>query len=312
MERKLGEIADREHGVVTRRALLRAGVTRAEIEHRMRTGSLLREYPGVYRVGHRGPSIEARYVAAVRACGDGALLSGRPAAHLLRLVKGVAPPPEVTTPTERRVEGIETRRCRRLDRADGTVVRGVPVTSVARTLVDLAPRLTLEDLARACHEAGVLHSTTPAQVEAAIARRPNSPGIAKLRKVMRGEIQVTLSTLERAFLALLREAQLPLPATNRAIGGRRVDCRWTEERLTVELDGYRFHNSRHSWEQDRRRERETRARGDEFRRYTYGDVLEDSRLMLSELRRLLGPQPRQLTRRPRPPRPTTPAARTWP
>jgi very-short-patch-repair endonuclease len=66
-----------------------------------------------------------------------------------------------------------------------------------------------------------------------------------------------------------------------------VDCRWPEQRLTVELDGYRFHNSRHSWEKDRRREREARARGDEFRRYTYGDVMEDPRFMLAELRVLL-------------------------
>jgi very-short-patch-repair endonuclease len=70
-------------------------------------------------------------------------------------------------------------------------------------------------------------------------------------------------------------------------GGRRVDCRWPEHRLTVELDGYRFHNSRYAWEQDRRREREARARDDEFRRYSYADVFEDSAFMLAELRDLL-------------------------
>ncbi|HYU60912.1 MAG TPA: hypothetical protein VEK39_09130 [Solirubrobacterales bacterium] len=78
-----------------------------------------------------------------------------------------------------------------------------------------------------------------------------------------------------------------LPQTNRLVGGRRVDCRWPEQRLTVELDGYRYHRSRHAWEQDRRREREARARGDEFRRYTYGDVFEHPRLMLRELGELL-------------------------
>jgi very-short-patch-repair endonuclease len=78
-----------------------------------------------------------------------------------------------------------------------------------------------------------------------------------------------------------------LPDTNRPAGGRRVDCRWPQHRLTVELDSYRFHHSRHAWEQDRRREREARARGDEFRRYTYGDVLEDPRFMLDELCALL-------------------------
>ena len=98
---------------------------------------------------------------------------------------------------------------------------------------------------------------------------------------------MTLSKLEALFLDLLRDNGLPLPITNRPAGGRRVDCRWPAHRLTVELDGYRFHNSRHSWEQDRRREREARARGDDFRRYTYGDVMENATLMLAELRPLL-------------------------
>ena len=85
----------------------------------------------------------------------------------------------------------------------------------------------------------------------------------------------------------MEKNELVLPETNRPAGGRRVDCRWPEQRLTVELDSYRYHHSRHSWEEDRRREREARARGDEFRRYTYGDVLEHPRLMLRELAELL-------------------------
>jgi very-short-patch-repair endonuclease len=264
-----------------------AGISLDEIKHRLRTGALLREYRGVYRVGHRAPSTDARYLAAVRACGEGALLNGRAAGHLLGLLKGPAPRPEVRTPTERRIDGIRTRRSRHIDAREATTFRGIPVTTVPRTLVDLAAVLGLDDLARACHEAGVLHGTTPAQVEAVLARRPKSGGAKKLRKVLRGEVRVTLSKLERSFLVLLRNARLPLPDTNRPAGGRRVDCRWPAQRLTVELDGYRYHQSRHAWEQDRRREREARARGDEFRRYTYGDVLEDPRFMLGELRGLL-------------------------
>jgi very-short-patch-repair endonuclease len=136
----------------------------------------------------------------------------------------------------------------------------------------------------------VRHRTTPAQVEAVVARRPNSPGAGKLRAILRGETRVTLSKLERRFLDLLREHELPLPRTNRLAGGRRVDCRWPEQRLTVELDGYRFHGSRHAWESDRRREREAYARGDQFRRFTYGDVFEDPAAMLRELRLLLLPR----------------------
>lgn len=273
--------------MVTRQELPRAGVSPEAIKHRARTGALLPEYRGVYRVGHRAPSIEARYLAAVRACGDRALLSGHAAGHLFALLRGAAPTPEVTAPTDRRVPGVRTRRSYGLVAQDATKWRGVPVTTVARTLVDLAGPLDVEELARACHEAGVRYRTTPSQVGAVLARRPRSAGAAKLREVMLGEVRVTLSVLEKRFLMRLTEAGLELPVTNRPAGRRRVDCRWPERRLTVELDSYRYHHSRHAWEQDRLREREARARGDELRRYTYNDVFEAPRAMLAELRVLL-------------------------
>ena len=165
--------------------------------------------------------------------------------------------------------------------------RGVPVTTPARTLVDLASVLAVHELARACHEAGIRYGTAPGEVEAVLARRPTRRGAATLRRVLRGDERVSLSALERRFAALLRSAGLPLPVTNRLAGGRYVDCRWVEKRLTVELDGYRYHSSRYAWERDRRREREAYARGDDFRRYTYGDVFEDPAPMLRELRSVL-------------------------
>lgn len=185
----------------------------------------------MYRVGHRAPSTDAAYLAAVYACGDDAVLGGLAATHQYGLTVG--------------------------------------------------------ELARAAHEAGVRFGVTPRQVEAALVRRSNAPGAAKLRAVMRGDPKVTLSRLESRFLELLAEAGLPLPQTNRPAGGRRVDCRWPERALTVELDSYRFHNSRHTWERDRHREREAYARGDAFRRYTWGDVWEDPAMMMAELRTLL-------------------------
>ena len=90
-------------------------------------------------------------------------------------------------------------------------------------------------------------------------------------------------------MARLKAAGLPLPVTNKPAGNKRVDCRWPEQRLTVELNSYRFHNSRHSWEGDYRREREARARGDEFRRFTWADVFEEQSYMVRELRHLLRP-----------------------
>lgn len=161
------------------------------------------------------------------------------------------------------------------------------MTTVPRTIVDVAPALVADDLALLCHEAAIRYRVAPDRVEAVLERRPNSPAARKLRWVLRGGVPVTLSRLEARFLSLLDAEDLPRPVTNRPVGASYVDCRWTDHSLTVELDGYRYHNSRHSWGSDRRREREAYARGDEFRRYTYGDVYEDPALMLAELYALL-------------------------
>src|SRR5437870_3633316 len=98
----IARLAWRSHGVVTRQQLLANGVTKKQIRTRIARGSLIVVYPGVYRVGHRAPSIEATYVAAVLACGEGALLMSLPAAHLYRLTKGEPPGPIVKTRTARR------------------------------------------------------------------------------------------------------------------------------------------------------------------------------------------------------------------
>jgi very-short-patch-repair endonuclease len=287
VEARMGEIADGAYGVVTRKELLAVGITRTQIEHRLRTGALLREHPGVYRVGHRAPSTEARYLAAVKACGDGAVLGGLAAAYLLGLVRGAPPEPEVIAPREKGIKGVRTRRCRSFDPRDRISWRSIPVTSVARTLVDLAAVLSPEALGLACHEAGIRHKTTPADVEEVLARRSTSPGAAKLRRILRGEERITLSKLEARFLELLREGGLPLPVTNRPAGGRRVDCRWPEQKLTVELDSYTYHSSRHAWEADRQRERAAYARGDDFRRFTRDDVFVRPHRTLRELSPLL-------------------------
>src|SRR4051812_1851321 len=109
VEHVIARLAGRAHGVVSRAELLAAGVTPEEIRRRVRKGALIRVHKGVYRVGHRAPSLEASYLAAVKACGPGAVLSGRAAAHLLGLVRGAAPAPEVSTETVRRVRGVRTR-----------------------------------------------------------------------------------------------------------------------------------------------------------------------------------------------------------
>ena len=284
VDAEIARLAGRSHGVVTRAQLLAAGVSADQVTTRLRRGSLIRVHPGVYRAGHRAPSVEARYLAAVRAGGEGALLCGLAAGWLLGLVPGGALRAEVVVRVQRRIEGVRVRRG--LNPRDSFLWRGVPVTSPARTMVDLASVLSVDDLARAFHEAGIRHQLTPDHVEAVLRRRPNSPGAAKLRAVIHGDAPLTLSALERRFRRLLRANGLSLPQSNRRIEGRLIDCRWPELRLTVEIDGYRYHRSRYAWERDRRREREARARGDDFRRYTYGDITEPTAL-LNELRPVL-------------------------
>jgi hypothetical protein len=281
--------------VVTRQEILASGVSKAELLHRVKAGSLIPIHRSVFRVGHKSPSLEARYMAAVKACGDGSLLAGRAAGHLLHLLKRPPSLPEVLCATEQRVHGIRTHRVRRTELRDRTKWRGIPVTTVPGTVVDLAAVLEEVELARAFHQAVVRHHTRPDSIEQILTRRHNWPRARTLRRVIWGEAPVTLSRLEQRFLARLRAASLPQPETNRLVDGRYVDCRWPKHRLSVELDSYRYHQSRHAWEQDRQREREARGRGGEFRRYSWRDVAEDPEPMLTDLRRLLGRPARGLT-----------------
>jgi putative AbiEi antitoxin of type IV toxin-antitoxin system len=281
LDSKVERIATQNWGVVTRQELLAAGMSRDAIKRRLAKGALLREYPGVYRLGHRAPSIEATYMAAVKACGNGSLLAGRAAAYLYGLIKGKAPEPEVCTRTWRRIPGIITHRFR----PRSSEYRGIPIAPVPDVLVQLAAVLDIDDLAGACHEARVRYGVKPRHVEAVL--RPNAPGAGKLRAVIRGDARLLLSEMERLFFERLRAERLPLPETNRKEDGRYIDARWPDYGLTVELNSYMAHDSRYAWERDHIRAREAYARGDEFRSYTYRDVVEDPTLMLAELRQLL-------------------------
>jgi hypothetical protein len=287
VDRVIARLATGAHGVVSRLELLAAGVSERQVDRRLDRGALIVEFPGVYRAGHRAPSVEARYIAAVKACGEGAVLSGLAAAWLYGLVGGPAPRPEVSTPNNRRVKGIRVHRSRRLDPRETTTWKRIPVTTVPRTLVDLPSLLSFEELTKAVHEADVRHGTRPEYIEAVLARYPNAPGAATLRAIASGDAPTLLSELEKRFRALLETHLLPLPSTNRKSGAHYVDCRWPEQRLTIELDSYRFHRSRHAWEQDHQRERSARGRGDDFRRYTWRHVVEEPADTVTELRALL-------------------------
>lgn len=281
--RKVARIAAAQHGVVTYAQLLDAGVSPQTVGRWAAKGLLHREHRGVYRLGHRAPSVEATYLAAVLACGPSAVLSGLAAARLYGLRRGDAAP-EVTASGDRR---NATRR-RALHPLDVTVHRGIPVLTIPALLVELAGRLSLHDLAGAAHEADVRHRVRVTAIEAAMARRPTAAGTARLRAITTGDHALLLSRLEREFRRLLRAAGLSLPVTNRKEGAHYVDCRWPGRALTMELDSYRFHRTRKAWEADHERRRAARARGDEFRVFTWRDVFEQPGPMIDELRELLG------------------------
>ncbi|MCW2991849.1 MAG: hypothetical protein JWM73_2443 [Solirubrobacterales bacterium] len=273
-------IARRQHGLVTREQLLAAAISSRTVERWQTKGLLHRVHPGVYRLGHRAPSIEATYLAAALAGGAGVAVCGFAAAHVYGALRR-APAPEVTGPVDLRLRGVITRRLAPLGAGEVRVHRGVPLTAPARTMVDLAGHASLGVLAEISHHLHVAQHLEAQDVLAAMARRGRVNGAAKLRAIYEGDAAVLLSRLERKFVALLRNARLPLPKTNRKAGSFYVDCRWPG--LTVELLGFRYHGSRHAWERDQRRAREAYARGDQFRTYTWDDVTETPNVVITEL-----------------------------
>jgi hypothetical protein len=275
-------IAGRQHGRVARRQLLAAGIDAKQIDRWLADGRLRRVHDGVYAVGHTAPSTDADYMAAVLAGGPGAALSHRAAAHKLRLLRGAPPPPEVTVPTtaQRRRPGIVIHRVKHLHVLDHATEDNIAITIVPRILLDLAPSTPPNELARLCHEAWVHHNCGPDKVEACIARNPNKPGAAKLRRALGSDI--TLSFLEDAFLKLLDHHDLPRPRTNIDHNVDKVDCHWPHLALTIELLGYRFHATRQAFEHD-----VARRRRSSHIAYTYGDVVERGAATISELRPLL-------------------------
>ncbi len=257
LERRIADLARRQHGVLTRPQLLRLGLRPAAIRRRVRCSRFRRLHRGVYLVGATMPP-RAREMAAVLACGSTALLAGRSAGALL----GLLPPPNkgvrvevATLGAAQDRPGIRVHRVRRFDPGDRTRIDGIPVTSPARTLLDLArvlgPRELEQAVARAEHEGLV----QPGELAAWLARRRGRPGARALRSVLEraGGPALTRSEAEERFLRLVRRAQLPPPDTNVKVDGCELDFLWPRHGIAVEVDGYGFHSSRPRFESDRRR-----------------------------------------------------------
>jgi very-short-patch-repair endonuclease len=279
--------AERQHGVVTRTQLLTCGASTDQISRWLRDGRLRRLHAGVYAPGHAALRPEARWLAAALATSGGVTVVG--AASALAVWR-LGPDPRgavhvVTTGSARGRDGIVVQRTRRLDVADRTVVRGVPVTAVPRTLIDVAGVVTPKQLAEAVERLQVLD--LPA-LGRALDRAPGRRGTAPLRLLVTLQGPHLRSILERAFFALCRAHRLPLPETNVRVEGKRVDFLWRERALVVETDGWRFHGGRAAFAADRRRDIRLQIAGWRVGRFTYERVVLDPGGVAADVWELLG------------------------
>ncbi|HSJ26202.1 MAG TPA: DUF559 domain-containing protein [Longimicrobiales bacterium] len=259
-------IAAPQKCVVTRAQLLQAGMTSHAIDHAVRRGRLIPLYRGVYQVG---PVLApwGRELAAVLACGHGAVLSHRSAAVLWGMLPTEPDGPvDVTVPGPRRVR-LAGVRLHRVDVPLATTERGkregLPVTSPARTLIDLAATASAGDLRRALDNAEQARIIVVRSLLRWIGRYAGRRGVARLKALLpaTGSRHLTRSQFERTFLRLLRKYGLPLPRTNVTVLGYVVDCYWEELGLIVELDGYHVHGTRRAFDADRRRDLALAAAG---------------------------------------------------
>jgi uncharacterized protein DUF559/putative AbiEi antitoxin of type IV toxin-antitoxin system len=259
------DIARRQHGVVAHRQLLAAGLKASAITRGIAAGRLHRLHEGVYAVGHPGVSREARWLAAVLACGPTALLSHRDAAALWGLLRpgSHAGTDVVTARRCRRRPGIVLHRSRRIHAEDHATRDGIPVTSVARTLLDLAETVRPWRLERAIEQAERLALFDLRSVDRLIARSRGRHGLKPFEAALRDHRPplFTRSELERRFIGLCRRAGLPDPAVNIWIAGGEADMSWPERRLVVELDTTAHHGTKAAFERDRERDADLQLAG---------------------------------------------------
>jgi very-short-patch-repair endonuclease len=286
----IATLASTQYGVVSRAQLLAAGIGPGAIATRLKRHQLHPLHRGVYAVGHTALVPLARELAAILACGPGAVLSHRSAAWLWRLLELVGDLVEVTVPgSSRRRPGLIVHRSRTLGHEEVRSHRGIPVTAPARTLLDLAEVATARELERAFDEAMTQRLTTHAALVAVVERSHGHRGTGRLRDLLTRseEPAMTRSEAEERYLALLREAGLPTPALNTYVGRHLVDFLWRDRRLVTEVDGYRLHSSRVSFERDRGRDAELNAAGFRVIRITWRQLVEEPAAVVARLAQAL-------------------------
>jgi hypothetical protein len=294
----IARLAERQHGVVARRQLLAAGLTREAVAHRIRVGRLYCLYRGVYAAGHRLLSPEARWMAAVLAAGPRAVLSHRSAAALWGIRRWWGNNVDVTIPSSRRQRPGITGHVTNLPADEVTSLAAIPLTTVPRTLLDLATVLDHRGVERAMNEAEVRRYTDSLSLAALLARYPRRRGTAAIRAILgAGGVGATRtrSELEERFLRLLTQWGLPRPELNVPIALRgvfvEVDCVWRRSRAIAELDGRAVHGTAAAFERDRARDRALNAAGWRVVRITWRQLSEEARELAEDLRALLGERP---------------------
>jgi hypothetical protein len=296
----IAALATRQHVVFSLQQLREIGLTAPTIRRRAATGRLHRIHQGVYSLVPRELlTCEGRWMAAVLACGPGAVLSHRAAATLHGLLDSNPVKIDVTVPgrVRRRHPGIALHTSTNLTPEDVTTVDNIPCTSIARTLFDLAEAVPRRRSERALDQAEILEVYDATALDDQIARNPTRPAAAILTAILEthhaGDT-VTWNDLEEEFYAICRSAGVPKPQVNQFLDlgdgepAIRPDFMWREPLLVVEVDGHQTHKTRRAFEQDRRKDqRLTLAAIPHFRtthkqmKYRRGDV---EQLLVSMLR----------------------------
>ena len=272
---RLWTLARDQHGVVTRRQLIRLGFQPDAIGHRVAKGRLHPVARGVYAVGRPQLSRHGKWVAAVLSCGVRAALSHRSAAALWGILETDQGQVEVSVqlPADPRPPRITVHRRATLASNEITRRDGIPVTTPIWTLVDLATQLSDDLLEAAVNEADKRDLVSPEALRAALAEAKPRPGVGVLKKMLdRRTFTLTDSRLERLMLPLIRLAGLPRALTRCVVNGFRVDFYWPTLQLVVETDGLRYHRTPAQQTRDRMRDQVHAAAGLTTLRFTHAQV----------------------------------------
>jgi very-short-patch-repair endonuclease len=259
-------------------------------------------HPGVFALGHAALSIRGRWLAATFACGEHAVLSHGTAAALWELMTGQPRTFHVTVPgTAGRdmPRGVRLHRYQSLDpEHDVTVRDGIPVTTVARTLLDLATYLPPRYVRRAFAQADVLQLVDFADVQRLVAEHPRRRGtraFAAVAYAHRPGGDRSRSDFEERVVELCERAGFPRPRVNAMLVGLEVDVSWPELRIAVEADSFAYHRTRAAFERDRERDARLMANGFLVHRFTERQLAEAPETVVAAIRRSLSDRRRIAT-----------------